>query len=278
MRGNSTGRRGKLTARSAAAIVATALFLTAVFAPVSLAAAPTPTYGSATVDGATGDWSLGADLFANMTDAGDPDRDVRAKLYVRYDCDEETLYALVLAQGDEKVRQDRPDEAYVRIDGGGKLIDPDGDFAWVNGNGERADGWEGAGELAPGSYTLRAHVLVADDSADGYTPMDVIGRTVPLEIECGDVGPTQGTNNPPTNPPGNNTQPPGGGGVGPTTGTNTGRTLPPTDTVDGTATSQTGSAGLVVALIGLGALSVGLLTLSRGRRKPIVVEETIKTR
>ncbi len=36
----------------------------------------------------------------------------------------------------------------------------------------------------------------ADDSADGYTPMDVVGRNVPLEMECGEVGPTQGTPTP----------------------------------------------------------------------------------
>ncbi len=280
MRGFSTGRRGTPSVRSVTAVMATAMLLTAVFAPATMAAAPTPTYGSATVDGATGDWSLGADLFADMADAGVAGRDVRAKLYLRYDCDEEVLFALVLSQNGERVRQDRTDEAYVRIDGAGKLIDPSGDFAWVNGDGTLADGWEGAGELAPGSYTLRAHVLVADDSADGYTPMDVIGRDVDLVIECGDVGPTQGTNNPPTDPPGGQTQPPGGGGgVGPTTGTNTGgRTLPPTDTIDGTVTSQPGIAGLMAVLIGLGALSVGLITLSRGRRKPVVVEETIKIR
>ena len=33
-----------------------------------------------------------------MTDAGNADAAVRAKLYLKYDCDSETLSALVLAQ------------------------------------------------------------------------------------------------------------------------------------------------------------------------------------
>ncbi len=66
-----------------------------------------------------------------------------------------------------------------------------------------------------GNYTLRAHVLVADDSLDGYTPMDVIGRNVPLDLECQEVQPTA-TAKPPTPKPTDN------GGVAPTTGTHQG--------------------------------------------------------
>ena len=84
---------------------------------------------------------------------------------------------------------------------GKKIIDSThGQFAWVNGDGELADGFEGGAGLKPGSYTLRAHILVADDSADGYTPMDIVGRNVPLEMECGEVGPTQGTPTPTPTP------------------------------------------------------------------------------
>ena len=105
-----------------------------------------------------------------------------------------TLFALVLAQGNDKAQQTRPENAYVRIDGTGKLISggepANGEFEWVSGDGTLADGWEGGNELAPGSYSLRAHVLIDDDSTDGYAPMDPIGREVPLVIECQDVEPT----------------------------------------------------------------------------------------
>jgi hypothetical protein len=282
------GGRRMPSAGSLTVIVVSSLLLMAALAPVSYAAAPNPSEGSATVDGSTGDWSLSSDFFSDMTDAGVATRPVRAKLYLKYDCESEVLYALVLAQGDEKVRQDRTDEAYIRIDASGKLISAthnnDGtppDFAWVNGDGSRADGWEGSGSLAPGSYTVRAHVLIADDSADGYTPMDTVGRDIPLEIDCGGVGPTQGTPTPtpvvtptPTPAPTSGQRTPRPtpaptGGVGPTTGTNTqAPTLPPTDAsaLIGSTSSQDGIR-LVAILLGA-AVGTCLLFTPRRRRLP----------
>jgi len=263
MRGFSTVKRrhGSMT-RIAIAAAAGVLLLTAAFVPASmLAAAPTPAAGSATVDGNTGDWSLGADFFGDMNDGVDG-HPVRAKFYAKYDCDAEALYGLVLVEGDEKARQDRPDEAYIAIDGGTLADSSHGDFAWVNGDGTLADGFEASGSLEPGSYTIRAHVLVADDSADGYTPMDLIGRNVPLVIECAGVAPTQGTRTPTPKPP--------AGGVAPTTGTRPVNTLPPTDTIDQSATSGPGGAGLVLLFLGLG--SFVSLVATRGRRRPAAIE------
>ncbi len=279
MRGFRSGRRRRMPAtRSASVIVAGVLLLTALVAPATLAAAPNPSQGSATVDGNIDDWSLGDDFFADMTDAGKPEMPARAKLYLRYDCDSETLFALVLAVGDEQARQDRPDEAYLRIDGSGKLIKPGEDFAWVNGDGTLADGWEGSGELEPGTYTARSHVLIADDSADGYTPMDPIGREVPLVIECEDEEDVEPTPTPtpddtddvdPTDP----NDPPVDGGVLPTTRTNPQTTLPPTDTVDQATAAQPAAVGTVLLL--LGVTSMATLAVTARRRRPIVatVEE-----
>ncbi len=273
MRGFSGRRRG-VSMRSISVIGAGVVLLTALFASTTMAASPNS--GTAVVDGATGDWSLGADFFADMTDAGKADADVRAKLYLKYDCEEGVLYALVLVQNGEKGRQERTDEAYVAIDGSKEIDSFNGEFAWVNGDGVLADGFEGSAELEPGSYSLRAHILVADDSADGYTPMDVIGRTVPLDIECNDEEPTdeEPTDEEPTDPtdPGN----PPGGGVGPTTGTRPTRTLPPTDTIE-TITAPSSGVGIVLAVLGVGSLATLVLTFGR-RRQPvgIEVEETIK--
>jgi len=272
--------------RSSAAIVAGSLLLLALFAPVSRAAAPHPNDGSAAVDGSTGDWSLSADFFSDMTDAGVDGRPVRAKLYLKYDCDSEVLYGLVLAQGGEQVRQTRPEEAYLRIDGTGKLVSGnsgnDGsppDFEWVNGDGKLADGFEASGSLAPGSYTIRAHVLVADDSADGYTPMDTVGQDIPLVIECGGVAPTTGTPTPtPATPTpaatgGQQTPrptPKNTGGVAPTTATNTHRpTLPPTDAADPfSSTSGQDGIRLVAVMLGM-AVGTCLLLTPRRRRTPV---------
>ena len=278
------GRRRMPSARSSAVIVAGSLLLMAMFAPVSYAAAPHPSEGSATVDGSTGDWSLSGDFFADMTGGGAAGSPVRAKLYLKYDCDAEKLYALVLAQGDEQVRQDRPDEAYLRIDGSLLISPTHGDFAWVNGDGTLADGYEGAASLDPGSHTLRAHVLVADDSADGYTPMDTVGRTVPLEIDCGEVAPTQGTPTPkpatPTPAPTSGQQTPAPtpketGGVAPTTGSNTHRpTLPPTDASDPFGPTS-GQDGIRLVAVLLGA-AVGTCLLFTPRRRNIPVERPIE--
>ena len=274
MRGFHRGRRRMPSIRSAAAIAVGSLLLLAALVPATYAAAPTPADGSATVDGSTGDWSLGSTFFSDMADAGVDGRPVRAKLYLQYDCDAESLYALVLVQGDEKGRQTRTDEAYVMIDGK-KIIDSThGQFAWVNGDGELADGFEGGAGLKPGSYTLRAHILVADDSADGYTPMDVIGRNVPLEIECGEVGPTQGTPTPtPTPTPAAtggtrtpNPTPAETGGVAPTTAT---RTLPPTDASDAFGGTSGGDGiRLVAVMLGV-AVGTCLLFTPRRRRTPV---------
>lgn len=304
MWGKSNGRRRRSSlTRTAAAMVAGALVLMAAFAPASMAAAPTPNAGSATIDGAIGDWSLGADFFADMTAGGNPTAAVRAKLYLKYDCDSETLAALVLIQGDEKARQDRPDNAYINIDGSKVIDSSHGSFAWVNGDGTLADGYEGAASLAPGSYTLRAHVLVADDSEDGYTPLDNVGRFVPLVIVCGGVQPTQGTPAPtqgtpaptqgtpaptqgtpaptqgtpaPTQGTPAPTQgtPAPTGGVAPTQATGPDNTLPPTDTfVQGGPTSL-GGARLLLALLGLGSFAALLLTRTSRKPEAIEVEET----
>lgn len=294
-------RRRQAPARPIAGLVAVALLIAAAFAPASFAAGPNPSLGSADVDGSTAEWSLTADFFSDMTDAGRTDQPVRAKLYLRYDCDSEVLYALVLAEGGEKAKQDRLDEAYIRIDGTGKLISAsdgdDGDppdFAWVNGDGALADGWEGSGALTPGSYSLRAHVLIADDSADGYTPMDTVGREIPLVIDCPEPtpvptptptpaptdavnptptptpAPTDAVNATPTPTPtvkpteGVNATPtptPPAGNVGGATGTPR-ITLPPTDTLPTSGGAEPGSGGMRLAYLMLAAIMAALALLT----------------
>ncbi len=297
MRGShNDGRRRMPAARTTAVVLAGSLLLLAVIAPASFAAAPNPSAGSVSVDGDTGDWSLGADFFADMTDAGRVDQPVRAKLYLRYDCDVEVLYGLVLAQGDEKGLQTRPDEAYIRIDGTGKLMSAtygdDGtppDFAWVNGDGTLADGWEASGSLEPGTYTVRAHILIVDDSADGYTPMDPIGGAVPLVIDCGAVEPTAApTPNPtptptptqdgeeePTDAVATPTPTPPTGGVGAATARPR-STLPPTDVAAATGAPGASQDGVQLILVLLAAaIASGVLINPTRRRQPIEVVEEI---
>ncbi|MBN1561892.1 T9SS type A sorting domain-containing protein [candidate division KSB1 bacterium] len=57
-----------------------------------------PNYGSGiTVDGDYSDWDLTADFYSEMYRAANPEKDVLSYLYVRYDCDTEMMYVMVLA-------------------------------------------------------------------------------------------------------------------------------------------------------------------------------------
>ena len=53
-----------------------------------------------------------------------------------------------------------------------------------------ADGFEASGKVAPGSHTVRAHVLRPDESEDAYQSVDNIGRADPLELVCAKATPT----------------------------------------------------------------------------------------
>jgi hypothetical protein len=246
-------------------------------AAVGAASPPSPTYGAATVDGATGDWALGADVFADMTDAGNPAKPVVGHLYLRYDCTSGTLYALVLGAGGTQFQQTRPENAYIRLDGAGKSVSGlsgnDGtppDFSWVGGDGTLADGFEASVSVPVGSHTVRAHVLRPDNSPDGYQSVDPIGRDVPLELACETAtatpAPTATTS--PTRAP--TTTPTPGGTVKAETATPK-VTLPPTATLD--SDGQPPVASLSLVFLGLGLVMAGALVLldkpklATGRRR-----------
>ena len=69
------------------------------FAGASEAGGGQPTYGTAVVDGNPGEWGMSADFFTNMYRAGNTTKEIEAKLYLRYNCDSGTMYALVLPAG-----------------------------------------------------------------------------------------------------------------------------------------------------------------------------------
>jgi hypothetical protein len=150
--------------------------------------APRP--GTANVDGDASEWTAG-DRFADMTQAGDPGRPVRAVLSLRYDCATTVLYAFVRATGDGEFLANRGDEAYLRIDGAGKLVsgrsgddDRAPDFRWVGRDGRRAAGWEASGMVAAGRHTIRSHGLLAFDDEDGFLKLDTVPRYTDLILVC----------------------------------------------------------------------------------------------
>lgn len=154
---------------------------------------PEPTYGTATVDGLTGDWDLTNDFFAPMYRAGragSSRHPIESNLYVRYDCATETLYVLVLSVNGTNVLL-QPDDAFVKLGNSTKLVDgnyPASVFRWVGANGNNAQGFEASMPLAPGDYSnLNVHVQVYSDG-EAQTSA-VADRAIRLLIECDEEPP-----------------------------------------------------------------------------------------
>jgi hypothetical protein len=171
------------------------------------------------------------------------------------------LSALVSADVGVTFRADRPENAYLRIDGVGKLVSgesgDDGtppDFAWVALDGRGAQGFEASGIVAPGEHTIRAHILMADDSADGYLPLDSDPRTGPLSLHC-EVPPGS---------PSASASPSPSGGVDAATGVPV--TPPPTDAADLIAGSWTVSAFLMI-VVGLAVIDLAALKVAKARQR-----------
>lgn len=165
------------------------MFMLAVFL-ANVFAGNEPTYGVANVDGNASEWNLTNDFFADMYRAAKPDKPVESKLYLRYDCQTKTLYALVLVVPDVQALV-LPDDAFIKLGNSTKLVDgnygDDGvvpDFAWVglSQSGQVATGWEASVHLEPGYYPdLNVHIQVIHD---GQQTSAVKDRAIPLLIDC----------------------------------------------------------------------------------------------
>ncbi|MBN2092789.1 PKD domain-containing protein [candidate division KSB1 bacterium] len=139
------------------------------FAGIAFAAnPPQPTYGTANVDGNYGEWNLTNDHFANMYEAGDPEKDHFSSLYLRYDCNTNVVYALVLRENGW-LPDLTPENAWIKIyelsnsplvsgNSGDDGIPPD--FAWVY-DENTLIGYEASFSLAEGTYNeFEAHINV----------------------------------------------------------------------------------------------------------------------
>jgi hypothetical protein len=161
---------------------------------LSLAAnPPEPTYGSAVVDGDISEWDLTNDFFADMWEAGDPQKPnaiVTSKLYVRYDCVSQTAYFLVLTE-----------PGFILFTGDGyeglnwvkvydlssdPIIDGNGSpFAFISDGGSLV-GWEASAPLTAALYDeIEVHAQVENDTPDGATSST--GKNeyrIPLSLIC----------------------------------------------------------------------------------------------
>jgi uncharacterized repeat protein (TIGR01451 family) len=151
-------------------------------------APPQAALGTAVVDGNSGEWNLTTDFFANMYRAGNSDKEIESKLYLRYNCATSTMYVLVLAQPGVSVLT-QADDAYVKFGNSDKELDGNSgnngtppDFAWITSSGTTI-GWEGSFIVTPGSYSdLNVHVQVFNDRQAQTSA--VADRSIPLEIVC----------------------------------------------------------------------------------------------
>lgn len=248
--GSVRGRRTRAAMTLGAIAAAFAIAL-----PV-LAAAPVPAKGTATVDGNSSEW-VADDFFSAMK--GSTSTTTWGTLSLRYDCSSRVLSAYVRAEDGVTFLASRPENAFIRIDGAGKLVSGESgnngvppDFAWVGLEGTGAFGYEASGVVAPGEHTVRAHVLMVDGSADGYMSLDSDPRTGPLTLNCDVVAPTSSATSSPT------------GKVEAATGRPP--TLPPTDGAAPTPGTWALS-GLLMVIIGLVVIDVAAMKAVRVRNR-----------
>lgn len=165
-------------------------------AALASAAAPFVVTGTADVNGNSSEWNLANDFFANMYKAGNPNKETLAKLYLRYDCQTQTLYALVLVEPGHTIAANvGPGEHYLKLGVTTLVNDASGDngtppdFAWINKRTgplgvDIADGWEASTSLTTGNYSnLNAHTNVDWNGAEWDTAA-VANRSIQMNIVC----------------------------------------------------------------------------------------------
>lgn len=191
---------GKQRKRISTLVAMCSILLLAMFFTPAQALALQPAYGSGiVVDGDPGEWDLTNDFFADMYVAGNSNNPVLSKLYLRYDCSTNLLYALVLdVIGDGLTPDQEPDEAWIKVynigwpnnllidgEGGGNTL-PRG-FEWVYETpGDDTTpllGFEAYAQLSEGTYTeFEVHLNICGETSS--TGKESQGNAIPLIIEC----------------------------------------------------------------------------------------------
>jgi hypothetical protein len=136
-----------------------------------------------------------------MYRAGNPTKPLESKLYLRYDCLTQTMYALCLREpADPIVAYPDPQQNWIAINSqANKLVSgldqpanaSPPDFAYYNLFGPTppdsltyADGWEASFQIAPGSYNIIAHAEVFQGTGQTSATTGFPGTGPSLVIEC----------------------------------------------------------------------------------------------
>lgn len=187
-------------------VVLVALVLGTATAMPATATPPQPTYGTANVDGNSGEWNLVNDFFSLMYRAGKDNKPVESKAYLRYDCSAGVMYVLVLMEPNSVGYIDPlAQTAWVAInDQNNKVVTEnsgdDGippDFQWIgqgyDGNPQHVRGYEASFAIAQGSYTIIFHVDIFDVNGQTSASPGFPGTGPALTIECPVVDTNNGT-------------------------------------------------------------------------------------
>ncbi|MCC5828146.1 MAG: hypothetical protein JJU36_01740 [Phycisphaeraceae bacterium] len=137
----------------------------------------TPSLGTAIVDGVANEWDLAEDFFAPLYRAGKSTHPVEGSVHLRWDAENELLYALVLPNpGQFFIREGGGvghDDTFIKLGHSNKLIDADAatGFAWIDpstyGIYDIAYGWEAVVSLEAGFYgNLNIHSQTFADGED----------------------------------------------------------------------------------------------------------------
>ena len=172
--------------------------LLTLLASAALAVPPIPTYGTANVDGNSGEWNLVNDFFSLMYRAGNPSKPVESKAYLRYDCATQTMYVLVLMEPNSIgyidpsaqtawVAINAQNNKVVTENSGDDGIPPD--FEWIgqgyDGDPSHVRGYEASFPIAPGSYNIIFHVDVIDASGAQTSASPGFPGTGPaVQMDC----------------------------------------------------------------------------------------------
>jgi hypothetical protein len=162
------------------------VFVALLLPTYTTAAPPMPIYSSADVDGVATEWNLATDFYADMYEAGNPSHAVLAKLYLRYHCPTNVLYALVLPEPGFQIVANGAD-AFLKLGNSTTLVNGSSgdngiapDFQWIGLSGGFAAGWEASTPLAVGNYNnLNPHTNVT-----GNRTAAVENRRIDLNLTC----------------------------------------------------------------------------------------------
>jgi hypothetical protein len=167
----------------------------------AIAGAPYPHYGKRVIDGTISDWNLDVDFYADMYRAGKTDKAVESKAYLRYDCNSNTLFVLVLGEPgvigshSDEVGGDVTSWVAINVQSNkvvNELAGNDGipsDFAWV-GEGFDGDlshmlGFEASFSIMPGSYNILIHMQILDSLGQQTSATSGSPDSGPeLELQC----------------------------------------------------------------------------------------------